>query len=427
MRIDKGKTFEVNLTDLKPNKKNPRKHKEKDILLLSDAIKRFKIVIPLIIDESYNILAGNARYEALKRLGVEKVLVVRYDHLSEVDIRAFILAENRLAERASWDESILKIELQFLIDNGFDMNLTGFEPAEIDMYVNDIVIDSSDEDELPLDSEVIDVVNPGDLFQLGKHKLYCGDSLIVKSYDYLLASEKVKMSISDCPYNVRIANNVTTKKHHKEFAQASGEMSKAEFTEFLRTVMLRQKEFSIDGSIHMEFMDWKHIEEIVNAGNSVFDELKNVCVWDKGSGGLGSCYRSQHEMCFVFKNGTAPHTNNIQLGKFGRNRSNIWSYQGMHVSNPEAAQLLAWHPTPKPLNLISDAILDFSEVGSIVLDSFGGSGTTILAAEKTQRIARVIEIDPHYCSVSIYRWEKMTGQKAVLLGNIGDTDNVREI
>ena len=183
MRIDKGKTFEVNLTDLKPNKKNPRKHKEKDILLLSDAIKRFKIVIPLIIDESYNILAGNARYEALKRLGVEKVLVVRYDHLSEVDIRAFILAENRLAERASWDESILKIELQFLIDNGFDMNLTGFEPAEIDMYVNDIVIDSSDEDELPLDSEVIDVVNPGDLFQLGKHKLYCGDSLIVKSYD----------------------------------------------------------------------------------------------------------------------------------------------------------------------------------------------------------------------------------------------------
>ena len=381
--IDKGKVYEVNLKDLKPNKNNPRKHKEEDIRRLCKAIEHYEIVVPLIIDKSNNILAGNARYEALKRLGIEKVLVVRYDHLSEVDIRAFVLAESKLAEKAKWDEATLKIELQFLIDNGFDMNLTGFEPAEIELYVNDMVIDSRDEDDLPPDSEVEDIVKLGDLYQLGDHKLFCGDSLKEESYMYLLREEKADMSVSDCPYNVRIVGNVTTQKHHKEFAQASGEMSKAEFTEFLKTVMQRQKEFSVDGSIHMEFMDWKHIEEIVTAGNSVFDELKNVCIWDKVTAGLGSCYRSQYEMCFVFKNGKAPHINNIQLGKYGRNRTNIWTCQGMHVSNPEAKSLLAFHPTPKPVELILLAIQDLRPYAQSFLIALVARGLYYLPQKKS--------------------------------------------
>ena len=415
-----NKLVKVKIKDLKPNKNSARLHSEKNKHVLCSAVQHFKILNPPMVDQNKNIIAGNLRYEVAKELGYEEIQVIQIEHLSKDDIRAFIIAENKIAEMAGWDKEILKIDLQYLTDIGYDTSLTGFEVAEIDLIINDIVIDSTSDDELPDDSEIIPRSKLGDKWQLGKHILVNGDALDRNYYEYLLQEEKADTAFVDYPYNVKIQGNVTTKTNHKEFYQASGEMSKSEFTTFLKTAMTLQKEFSKDGSIHFGCMDWKHIEEIITAGNSVFDELKNVCIWDKGTAGLGSLYRSQYEMIFVYKNGTAPHVNNIQLGTYGRYRTNIWTYQGMHVSNPQAAELLKWHPTPKPVGLILDALKDCSKPNDIVLDNFAGSGSTLIAAERVQRRARLIEIDPHYCDIIIHRFETLTGKKAEFIGNIGE-------
>lgn len=418
--VTSNKLITVQLKDLKPNKNSARLHNAKNKQALKNAVQHYKILNPPMIDQNYNIIAGNLRYEVAKEIGLEEIQVIRIEHLTDDDIRAFIIAENKIAEMAGWDKEILKIELQYLTDIGYDVELTGFDIAEIDLMINDAVIENNSEDELPPDFEVEARSKFGDKWKLGRHLLVNGDSTERKFYEFLLEDEKANISFVDFPYNVKIQGNVTTKKHHKEFHQASGEMTKAEFTDFLKTAMTFIKEFSTDGSIHFGCMDWRHIEEIITAGNSVFDELKNVCIWDKITAGLGSLYRSQYEMIFVFKNGTAPHVNNIQLGTYGRYRTNIWSYQGMHVSNPQAAELLKMHPTIKPVSLILDAILDCSKPNDLVLDNFAGSGSTLIAAEKIQRSARLIEIDPHYCDVIIHRFEKLTGKKAEFVGNIGD-------
>ncbi len=255
------------------------------------------------------------------------------------------------------------------------------------------------------------------MWKLGDHKLYCGDALEKESYEKLLSKERAGIVFTDPPYNVKIAGNVTKQKHHKEFAEASGEMSEKEFTDFLRKSMELQAEHSKDGSIHYQCMDWRHINELLNAGMSVYSEFKNLCVWDKGTAGMGSLYRSQHELVFVFKNGTASHINNVELGVHGRYRTNVWKYPGMHASNPQAKTLVKLHPTVKPVPMIMDVLLDCSAAGDIVLDSFGGSGSTLIAAERTKRKARLIELDPHYCDVILYRWEKLTGKSAELCDN----------
>lgn len=417
------KLITIKIADLKCNQKNPRTHSKKQESILAKAVEHFKFLNPPIIDQHNNILAGNLRYDVAKLLGLEEIQVLRIDHLSNDDIRAFIIAENKIAEMAGWDKEVLKLELQYLTDIGYELCTTGFEIAEIDLIINDTVTESSSDDELPDLSDIKPRVNKGDIVGLGKHKLINGDALNKLCYAALMGNFKANMAFVDYPYNVPINGNVTTKKHFKEFVNASGEMTKAEFTEFLKNAMLLQKEFSVDGSIHYACMDWKHIEEIITAGNAVFDELKNVCIWDKGTAGMGSLYRSQYEMIYVFKNGTAPHVNNIQLGTYGRYRTNIWNYQGMHVSNPQAAELLKLHPTVKPCCMIMDAILDCSKPNDIILDSFGGSGSTLIAAERTQRRARLIEIDTHYCDVIITRWEQLTGQKAEIIGNLGDINN----
>lgn len=258
-----------------------------------------------------------------------------------------------------------------------------------------------------------------ELWKLGEHLLYCGDALQEQSYQVLMGKEKAQIIFCDPPYNVKIKGNVTKRKHHAEFAEASGEMSKDEFTQFLKNAFSLQAKYSIDGSIHFQCMDWRHIEEITAAGAEVYSSLKNICVWDKGTAGMGSLYRSQHEFVFVFKNGTAPHINNVELGKHGRYRTNVWKYPGMHACNPQAKILTRLHPTVKPTAMIMDAIFDCSATGGIILDSFGGSGSTLIAAERTKRNARLIELDPHYCDVILYRWEKLTGKQAKLV-NKGD-------
>lgn len=279
-------------------------------------------------------------------------------------------------------------------------------------------------DEIPEESEIEKRVKVGDLWQLGKHKLFCGDALKKESFDILMGQECATMALVDMPYNVKIQGNVTTKKHHQNFKYASGEMNKDEFINFMTNAMTLLANYSIDGSIHFHFMDWKHLDQILQAGNSVYSELKNICVWAKDAG-LGSFYRSSYELCLAYKQGTASHINNFGLGS-QRYRTNLWTgYKSMHCSNLEAATLLKWHPTPKSVPMLADAILDVSNPNDIVLDSFAGSGSTLIAAEKTKRRAYVMEIEPKYADIVLHRHKLLTGKNAVLLGNYANNKEAK--
>ncbi len=345
------------------------------------------------------------------------VPTVCVDHLTPAQVRAYVIADNKLAENAGWDRALLALELQELsVDMNFDVSVTGFETAEIDLLIQDLNQGTPDEaDEVPVvDRAAPAVSRPGDLWRIGNHVLLCGDALNKDNYAKLLGSKKAQMVFTDPPYNVAIAGNVSGlgKVKHREFAMASGEMSPDEFTKFLEEALIRFVQFSTNGSIHFICMDWRHIRELLDAAAKPYRELKILCVWSKTNAGMGSLYRSQHELVFVFKNGCAPHINNVELGRFGRNRSNVWNYAGQNTFGNDRETELAMHPTVKPVALVADAILDCSKRGQIVLDAFAGSGTTLIAAEKTGRHGYGIEIDPYYVDTIIRRFEAVYGVKA---------------
>jgi len=410
----------LDISTLKPLEANARTHSQRQIDQIGRSIKDFGFNNPILIDKDNKIIAGHGRFIAAQKLGFSKVPVICLDHMDEQQKRAYILADNKLAEKAGWDKDILKIELQHLLefDINFDLTMTGFETPELDLLLYSPIEDDIEEEELPDEMIIPQKVHKGDLWKLGEHYLYCGDSLSIDSFAYLMKDQKAALVFTDPPYNVSIPGHVSGKGKikHEDFAFASGEMSATEFTHFLQTSLTHLRDYSKDGSIHYVCIDWRHMQELLNAGNKVYQELKNVCIWNKQLPGMGSLYRSQHEMIFVFKNGNIPHKNNIELGKHGRNRSNIWDYPGVHVSNSHS-QDLKLHPTVKPISLVKDAIIDCSNIGDIVLDCFGGSGSTLLAAEQCKRKARLIEFEPHYCDVILYRYEDLTKNAAELVGN----------
>ncbi len=421
-----------NPTELKLNPKNSRTHSKKQIQQIAQSINALGFNNPVLIDKNNTIIAGHGRVLAAKELGMDTIPVICLNHMTQEQIRAYIIADNKLAEAAGWDKEILKIELDFLMnlepDFGFDATITGFDIPEIDFIINPESIEEAksdagqDKDDKFFET-VVDIpkrVKKGELWKLGEHLLYCGDALKESSYQILMGDNKAQIVFTDPPYNVKVKGNVTKQKHHDEFAFASGEMGQSEFIDFLKKAMVLQAKYSIDGSIHYQCMDWRHVEEMMDAGNQVYSSFKNICVWDKGTAGMGSLYRSQHEFIFVFKNGSEPHINNVELGVHGRYRTNIWKYRGMHASNPQAKALVKLHPTVKPVAMIMDVLFDCSSAGSIVLDSFGGSGSTLIAAEKTKRKVRLIELEPKYCDVILYRWENLTGKKAELVKFEGD-------
>ena len=416
-----------NPAELKLNPKNSRTHSKKQLHKIAQSIEKLGFNNPVLVDTENVIIAGHGRVLAARDLGLTEIPTICLSHMTQEQIRAYIIADNKLAEEAGWDNEILKIELDFLMnlesEIGFDATITGFDIPQLDLILNpevlDVVKDASKKDsDTEFLENVIDIpkrVNRGELWKLGEHLLYCGNSLEEISYKKLLQNELAQVVFTDPPYNVKIKGNVSKQKQHEEFEFASGEMKKDEFTEFLRTAMRLQTKFSVDGSIHYQCMDWRHVAEMLEAGSEVYSSLKNICIWDKGTGGMGSLYRSQHEFIFVFKNGTKPHINNVELGVQGRYRTNVWKYKGMHASNPQAKTLLKLHPTVKPVPMIMDALLDCSSPNGIVLDSFGGSGSTLIAAERTKRKARIIELEPKYCDVILYRWEHLTGKMANLV------------
>ena len=405
------------ISQLRRNARSPRIHFDRQIVMLARNIDMFGFLVPCLIDEKNRLLSGTARVLAAERLGITQIPVVRVQHLSEVEKRAFIIADNKLAELAEWHPEILRGELQFFseLNIDFDFSAIGFETAEVDIILSPTT--NTEDDALPrIAPNKSAVSQTGDLWIAGQHHIICADALEIKSYQTLLDSQQARLVVTDPPYNVPIAGHVGGKGavQHREFVMASGEMTTEQFRSFLASIFIILAAFSIDGSLHYIFMDWRHAAEMLAAGNAIYPELKNICVWRKTNAGMGSLYRSQHELVFVFKNGTAEHINNVNLGVHGRNRSNVWDYPGINSFGNHRDELLAIHPTVKPVALIADVIKDASARGDLILDPFAGSGSTVIAAEKTKRRAAVMEIDPLYVDAIIRRWQTYTGSAAVL-------------
>ena len=420
-KIDNGHNIEErSIESLKPYARNARTHSKKQIEQIAASIERFGFTNPVLIGDDESIIAGHGHVEAAKLLGRKTVPTLKLSHLIDSERRAYILADNKLALNAGWDNELLAIELQGLLADDFDLELTGFNIAEIDFIIEDAEGANPQAGD-PADDAVPQSDGPavtcmGDLWLLGRHKLVCGDAQDIESFQRLLGNEQVDLLFTDPPYNVKIDGNVCGlgSVKHREFAFASVEMSEGEFTGFLRTTLGDASNLMRDGAIAYVCMDWRHMGEMLAAGKAAFTELKNLVVWNKSNGGMGAFYRSKHELVFVFKKGTAPHTNSFGLGENGRYRTNVWDYAGISSVSASRGDELAMHPTVKPVAMIADAIKDCSRRGEIILDCFGGSGSTLIAAEKTGRRARLIEYDPLYCDTIIRRWEQHSGKRAVL-------------
>lgn len=412
----------IAIAGLKPWPKNARTHSRKQVRQIADSISTFGFTNPVLIDDDFMILAGHGRVEAAKLLGMDKVPCVRLSSMTTAQKRAYVLADNKLALNAGWDEEVLAGELQALLDIelDFDVEITGFSVAEIDGLIEGVGPEEDGDpadDALPQDGQVSARCRPGDLWQLGGHRLVCGDALDAETVSLLMDGEKARMVFTDPPYNVPIDGHVggSGKTRHREFAFASGEMTSTEFASFLKASFVNLADNSSDGSIHFICMDWRHMGEMLDAGHSVYNELKNLIVWVKDNGGMGTFYRSRHELVFAFKKGTAPHINSFELGQHGRYRTNVWQYRGVNTLKSGRMDELALHPTVKPVQMIADAIKDCSGRGDIVLDLFGGSGSTLIAAHKTGRRAFLCEYDPLYSDRIIARWETFAKDEAVQL------------
>ena len=407
------------IDEIKANPRNARTHDRRQIQKLVASIQSFGFRSPLLVDEVGIIIAGHGRLAAALELGLTEVPVIVVEGLSEAEKRGLALADNRIALDAGWDLDTLAIELRELsaIDLDFAIEATGFDTSEIDLVLDGqtSVKTDSREDQVPAVGAAA-VTRPGDLWLLGEHRLLCGDTRDPGGLAKLMREERARLAFADPPYNVQVNGHVCGlgSIQHREFAMASGEMTDQEFTAFLMESCRNAAAVSVDGAIHFICMDWRHISELATAGRQVYSELKNICVWAKDNGGMGSFYRSQHELVFVFKVGTARHVNNIELGRMGRYRTNVWEYAGVNTLRSGRLDDLSMHPTVKPVALVADAIKDCSRRNEIVLDPFAGSGTTILAAQKTGRRARAIEIDPLYVDVALRRWETFSDRPAVL-------------
>jgi DNA modification methylase len=418
-KIGSGQISHLAIGDLTPDPLNPRKHSRAQVRAIAKSIKAFGFTAPILTDKFRKIVAGHGRFEGAQLAGLTHVPVIILDHLTDTQAKALMLADNALHDRSKWDDPKLAVQLKELsdLDLGFDIEAIGFELPEIDVRIQSIGVsdaaDRADEFEAVTGAAVSIA---GDLWLLGSHRLFCGNALEPSSYATLMEHQKAAAVVSDSPYNVKISGHVSGngKITHREFAMGVGELSPEEFTSFLATSLKLMCDHAAAGAVIYCFIDWRHLGEMVVAGHAADCDLLNVIAWVKNNSGMGSFYRSRHELIFVFRNGSKSHLNNIELGRFGRNRSNVWFYPGVsNFRSKDAEDVLALHPTPKPIAMIADAIMDCTNRGDVVLDPFAGSGTTILAAERTGRRCFAIEIDGQYCDTIIARWEKMTGQQAV--------------
>jgi len=414
------------IDQLKVDPQNPRIHSARQIQQIAASVMAFGFNVPVLVDANLNVIAGHGRIAACRLLGWTEVPTICLDHLTQAQARAFMIADNRLTEIAVWDNKLLAEQLQMLgsLDLDFSIEATGFDTPEIDVRIESLNVRATDvadtADVLPSQAEQIKVSKLDDLWLLGRHRVACRSALESSSYATLMQGDLAALVFTDPPYNVRIDGHASGlgAVRHKDFAMAAGEMSREEFTRFLLDFASLAVRYSKNGSIHFICIDWRHVDEMMQVARKIFSELKNLCVWVKHNAGMGSFYRSQHELIFVLKHGRGRHRNNVELGRHGRHRSNVWSYRGINDfgRGTDEGNLLALHPTVKPVAMVADAILDCSARGDIVLDPFLGSGTTMIAAERTGRRCYGVEIDPAYVDTIIRRWQAFTGDDARLAG-----------
>ena len=400
---------------IKPRARNPRTHSQAQIGKLMEAIRKFGFTAPVLVDAETCLIAGHGRLEAALKLGLCEVPAIRIAHLSPREIQALVIADNQLAALSKWDDEILKLELGDLIfddEIDFSPSITGFEGAKIDALVFGGEFAAAEDEDLPAGaSGRSPITQLGDIWQNDQLTLICGDALKEETYQALLGAEKAAMALTDPPYNVAIDGHVSGKGkvRHREFAQASGEMSEAEFIAFLSTACERIKASVSHGALIYVFMDGAHLFDLMSAARSVGLKQLSFCTWAKTNAGMGSFYRSQTEHVLVLKAGDASHTNNIQLGRFGRNRTTLWTYPGANSFGRNRDASLAAHPTVKNVAMLADAILDATNKGDLVLDPFAGSGSTLVAAHRVGRRAAGIELDPLYVDGALQRIIALTG------------------
>jgi DNA modification methylase len=409
----------LSISQIKLNRRNSRTHSAKQIRQIANSMVAFGFTNPLLVTEDGELIAGEGRYKAAQLLGLAKVPVIVLAGLSPARQRALAIADNKIAENAGWDRERLAIEIPELTGlleaDGLDVSILGFEPVEIDQLQTDFEEDSADPQDMiePNWLDMAPVTKLGDLWLLGNHRLMCGDARCADHISKLMAGCRADLAFLDPPYNVRIAGVVGRgKTKHSEFAMASGEMPSPDFERFLSTVLDAAVVVSRDGAVHFVCIDWRHIGELLAAAKGVYGAVLNLVVWAKTNSGQGSFYRSAHELIGVFRVGKATHLNNIELGRHGRSRSNVWHYAGTNSFRAGRMDELHSHPTAKPVALVADAMKDCTRRGDVVLDTFSGSGTTIMAAERVGRQARALEIEPRFVDVAIRRWQAFTRRDA---------------
>ena len=402
-----------------PDPRNARTHPKRQIEQIVQSIRAFGFTNPVLVDEAGNLIAGHGRLRAAKELGLAEVPVIELTGLSEPQKKALRLADNKIALNAGWDLEILKLELADLSlpEIDIDLSLTGFSAGEIDVVLGDTP--DPDDEVIPAVPETTRV-RPGDIWQLGEHRVACGDGRDREFLARLVGEgERIDCAFLDPPYNVKINGHANTRGRHREFAMASGEMSTAEFRTFLSDTLGACASVSRDGSVQFVCMDWRHMDDVTAAVTGVYADLLNICVWNKSNAGMGSLYRSKHEMVFVYKVGEAPHTNAVELGKHGRNRTNVWDYPSVNSMRGSRREDLALHPTVKPVAMVADAICDVTRQGELVLDIFLGSGTSLIATERVGRRFRGLDIDPAYVDLAMTRWSEITGKEPQLIHRAG--------
>ena len=409
------------IAELRPNSKNSRIHNRRQRRQIARSIRLFGFCVPILIDGNDRVIAGHGRLMAAEDLGMTEVPTICLDHLSDAQAKALMLADNKLAENASWDDRLLAEALKELsqLDLDFDLEATGFEMGEIDLRIEGLNIPAEGPDPadlIPNPAAGAAVTRAGDLWLLGEHRIRCGSALDSASYSALMNAERAAMVFTDHPYNLRIEGHVSGLGaiHHREFAMATGEMSEVQYTDFLTRSCSLLARYSAAGSLHFVCIDWRHVRELLAAGRAAYKELVNLCVWVKHNAGMGSLYRSQYELVLVFKSSRGRHRNNVELGRNGRSRSNVWQYPAINDFGRagEEGNLLALHPTVKPVAMVADAIMDCTARGDIVLDGFLGSGTTVIAAQRTGRRCYGLEIDPLYVDTAVRRWQIFTRERA---------------
>jgi len=395
---------------LAPSRRNARTHPKRQVEQIVASIQAFGFTNPILIDPDGTVIAGHGRLLAAKEMALAEVPTITIEGLSEAQNRALRLADNKIALSAGWDVELLKVELGELgaLDVEIDLSLTGFSTGEIDVVLKEAA--DPDDEVIPPVPEA-PRTRPGDIWILGDHRVGCGDGRDLAFLRAVIGEGvSVDAAFLDPPYNVRINGHANARGRHREFAMASGEMTDEAFRAFLSESLGACAEVSRDGAVHFVCMDWRHMEDLGTVGNAVYGRFLNLCVWNKSNAGMGSLYRSKHELVFVFGVGTAPHFNAVELGRHGRNRTNVWDYASVNSFAGSRHEDLELHPTVKPTALVADAIQDVTRRGELVLDTFLGSGTTLIAAERTGRRFRGLDIDPAYVDVAVERWSAMTGQ-----------------